>query len=89
VIYKFNTLSRVEIEAMFTLEDLKQTRYIQDLIAESQRRGEHRGEQRGIQRNKLEMIPQLIQVGLSLEQIAKVVGLPLSEVEKAAQTGSP
>jgi predicted transposase/invertase (TIGR01784 family) len=85
VIYKFNTLSRVEIEAMFTLEDLKQTRYIQDLIAESKQRGE----QRGIQRNKLEMIPQLIQVGLSLEQIAKVVGLPLSEVEKAAQTGSP
>ncbi|GAB4216869.1 MAG: Rpn family recombination-promoting nuclease/putative transposase [Synechococcales cyanobacterium] len=38
--YKFKNLSREEIEAMFTMEDLKQTRYVQELMAEKLQEGE-------------------------------------------------
>jgi predicted transposase/invertase (TIGR01784 family) len=58
LVYKFPQMSREEVEAMFTLGDLKQTRVYQEALQEGERRGEQRGEQRGKlegeQRGKLE-----------------------------------
>ncbi|GAB4217575.1 MAG: hypothetical protein OHK0012_22440 [Synechococcales cyanobacterium] len=42
--YKFKNLSREEIEAMFTMDDLKQTRYVQELMAEKLQEGRQEGE---------------------------------------------
>jgi predicted transposase YdaD len=47
LVYKFPEMSREEVEAMFTLGDLKQTRVYQEALQEGERRGEQRGEQRG------------------------------------------
>lgn len=35
IVYKFSTLTRAEIEAMFTLDELRSTRYFQDVAAEA------------------------------------------------------
>lgn len=50
LVYKFPQMSREEVEAMFTLSDLKQTRVYQEALQE----GEQRGEQRGKLEGKLE-----------------------------------
>jgi predicted transposase/invertase (TIGR01784 family) len=49
LVYKFPEMSREEVEAMFTLGDLKQTRVYQEALQEGERRGEMRGELRGKQ----------------------------------------
>ena len=54
LLYKFPQMSREEVEAMFTLGDLKKTRVYRDALQEGQRLGEQCGEQRGEQRGKLE-----------------------------------
>jgi predicted transposase YdaD len=47
LLYKFPQMSREEVEAMFTLGDLKKTRVYRDALQEGQRLSEQRGEQRG------------------------------------------
>jgi predicted transposase/invertase (TIGR01784 family) len=59
VIYKFPQLSNKELEAMFTLTEWKQTKFYQEAKEEG----------------KLETIPILIQLGLSLEEIAEKLNL--------------
>jgi len=54
--YKFKNLSREEIEAMFTMEDLKQTRYVQELMAEKLQEGRHLGRQEGRQEGEQAII---------------------------------
>ncbi|WP_026101851.1 Rpn family recombination-promoting nuclease/putative transposase [Geminocystis herdmanii] len=49
LVYKLNQLTREEIEAMFTLDDLKQTRYFQDVAADAKLEGIKEGIQEGIQ----------------------------------------
>jgi predicted transposase YdaD len=44
VVYKFPQKSREEIEAMFELSDLKQTRVYQEALAEGEAKGEVQGE---------------------------------------------
>lgn len=56
---------------------LKQTQVYQEAFAE----GEHRGELKA----KLETIPELIGLGLSLEQIAGALKLPLEVVQQTSQ----
>lgn len=47
LVYKFPEMSREEVEAMFTLCDLKQTRVYQEALQEGERRGEQRGKLEG------------------------------------------
>jgi len=47
LIYKLKTLSREEIERMFTLGDLRQTRVYQEAKQEGRQEGRQEGEQRG------------------------------------------
>ena len=124
-IYKLPQLSRQEIEAMFGLSDLRETRFYQEALEEGRlesrqealeegrlegrlegleegrleglqegrqegrqeghQEGLEEGFQRGEYRTKLTVVQQLLQIGMSLEQIAQVVELPLEEVERMAQ----
>ena len=62
-------MSREEIEAMFELSDLKQTKVYQEAKLEG----------------KLESVPSLLALGLAVEQVAQALGLSVEQVRKAAQ----
>lgn len=72
LIYKFTELPTKEIEAMFTLEDLKKTRVYQEAEAEGQIKG------------KLETIPLLLEAGFTVEVIAERLGLDIQLVRQVA-----
>ncbi|WP_017653146.1 Rpn family recombination-promoting nuclease/putative transposase [Fortiea contorta] len=80
LIYKLPNLSREEMAKMFGLSDLKQTRFYQEVFAEGKEEGKEEG--------KLETIPQLLALGLSIEQIAQALGLDEQVVRLAAQPKS-
>ncbi|MEH1933442.1 MAG: Rpn family recombination-promoting nuclease/putative transposase [Nostoc sp.] len=77
LVYKFPKMSRKEIEGMFGLSDLKQTRVYQE------------GKQEGGREEKFRMIPLLLRLGLSFEETAKELGLSLEEVQQEMQKQPP
>jgi predicted transposase/invertase (TIGR01784 family) len=77
IVYKFPQTSRQELEAMLGLGDLKETRFYQE--------AEQEGEQKGQYKAKMESVPRLLQMNLTLEQIAQALDLPIDDVRKAAQ----
>ncbi|WP_445636880.1 Flagellar assembly protein H [Nostoc sp. DSM 114161] len=81
LVYKFPTMSREEIEGMFGLSDLKQTRVYQE--------GKQEGQREGARQEKLRMIPLLLRLGLSFEETAKELGLNLEEVQQEIQKHPP
>jgi predicted transposase/invertase (TIGR01784 family) len=82
-----------EIQEMFGLSDLKQTRVYQQAFAEGEREGEQKGEQKGKQegiqegerRGKLLAVPAMLAAGLTVEQVAQALSLTVDEVRQAAQ----
>lgn len=68
IVYKFPHKSQAEIQAMLGLGDLKQTRVYQE----------------GKLEGKLEAVPRLLKLGLTLEQVAEALELEVAEVRKAA-----
>ncbi|MCV3213750.1 Rpn family recombination-promoting nuclease/putative transposase [Plectonema radiosum NIES-515] len=81
LIYKLPRLSREEMGKMFGLNELKQTRFYQEVFAEGKLEGKLEGKEEG----KLETIPQLLALGLSIQQIAQALGLDEQVVRQAAQ----
>ncbi|PLZ86477.1 hypothetical protein CEN45_08230 [Fischerella thermalis CCMEE 5198] len=73
LVYKFPQMSRQEIEAMFGLSELKQTRVYQEALEE------------GEQKAKLEAVPKLLALGLTVEQIAQALDLDTAQVQELAQ----
>lgn len=71
-VYKFGDLSREEIEAMLGLSELKQTKVYQEAKLEG----------------KLEVVPVLLKVGLTVEEIASQLDLEIAAVEEVAQQAS-
>ncbi|MHC5934220.1 Rpn family recombination-promoting nuclease/putative transposase [Nostoc sp.] len=96
LIYKLPRLSQEEIGRMFGSNELKQTRFYQDVFAEGRQEGKQEGRQEGReegrqegrQESKLEMIPHLLALGLSIQQIAQMLGLDEQLVRQAAQPKS-
>ena len=96
-VYKLPEKSRKEIEAMFGLSELKQTKVYQEAklegilegkqegILEGKLQGILEGKQEGILEGKLKSVPKFIDEGLSLEIIARALDLPLEVVEQAAK----
>ncbi|MEB3220262.1 MAG: Rpn family recombination-promoting nuclease/putative transposase [Nostocales cyanobacterium 94392] len=82
LVYKFPLMSRKEIEAMFGLSDLKQTKVYQEAVEEGKEEGIQQGIQQGMQQKSLELVPVLLRLGLSLEQIANELNLSLEQVRK-------
>jgi predicted transposase/invertase (TIGR01784 family) len=77
MVYKFPQKSRQEIATMLGVDDLKQTRFYQEVFAE--------GKQEGIQEGKREAISRMLDLGLELETIAQCLDLPLEVVREEAQ----
>jgi predicted transposase/invertase (TIGR01784 family) len=76
LIYKLSRLDRREIEAMFSLNELRQTRVFQEALEEGRQEGRQEGENAG----KLASVPLLLQLGATPEQIATSLGLSLEQV---------
>ncbi len=73
---------------MFELNDLRQTRFFQDVFEEGKKQGKQEVFEEAKQEAKLEAIPQLLAFGLSIEQIAQGLGLDEQVVRQAAQPKS-
>lgn len=69
VVYKFPKISRKELEQMLGLGDLKETKFYQEAKQET----------------KLEAVPRLLKMGLTVEQVAQALDLSVEEVKKATQ----
>ena len=78
-------MSREEIEAMFELSDLKQTKVYQEAKLE----GKIEGKLEGIVEGKLQSVPRLLALGLTAEQIAQALGLSVEQVRRVAQNQRP
>ena len=72
LIYKFSNYSRQELEAMFGLTEWQKTRFYQEIEEEM----------------KLETIPKLLNEGLNVEQIARVLELDIQIVEQVIKKQS-
>ncbi|MEH1832062.1 MAG: Rpn family recombination-promoting nuclease/putative transposase [Nostoc sp.] len=84
LIYKLPRLSQEEIGKMFELNDLRQTRFFQDVFEEGKKEGFEEAKQEA----KLEVIPHLLAFGFSIEQIAQALGFDEQLVRQAAQPKS-
>ena len=78
LVYKFPRLTPEEIAAMFGQQELEQTRFYQELV----RRGLEQGLERGRREGKLEAIPRMAALGLTVEQIAGALELDLAVVQE-------
>ncbi|MBW4648191.1 MAG: Rpn family recombination-promoting nuclease/putative transposase [Kastovskya adunca ATA6-11-RM4] len=85
LVYKLPRISRREIEAMFSLSDLKQTRVYQEALEEGRQEGKQQGRQEGRQEGKLESVPFMLNLGATVEQIAEALGLDVEQVRQVAQ----
>lgn len=69
LIYKFSNKTRQELEAMFGLTEWQQTKFYQEVEQET----------------KLKTVPRLLNMGLSVEQIAQALELEVEVVRKAIE----
>ncbi|MBW4509652.1 MAG: Rpn family recombination-promoting nuclease/putative transposase [Scytonematopsis contorta HA4267-MV1] len=76
VIDKFANLSREELEVMLNLESLKKSKVYQE--------GKEEGREEGALETKLQMVPKLIKLGLSIEQVAESLELDMETIKKVA-----
>ncbi|MBD1928418.1 DUF2887 domain-containing protein [Trichocoleus sp. FACHB-90] len=77
LLYKFTRLSREELAQMLEIDDeFRQTRMYQSIKQEGKIEG------------KLESVPGLLALGLSMEQIAGVLGLTVEQVQQASDNQS-
>ncbi|MCZ8117783.1 MAG: Rpn family recombination-promoting nuclease/putative transposase, partial [Microcystis sp. LE18-22.4A] len=87
LVYKLPLLNRREIETMFSLDELKQTQYFQDVREEARQEGRQEGREEGRLNKALEAVPRLLALGLSVEQVASALELEVKQV-KAIQKGT-
>ncbi|EGJ33166.1 MULTISPECIES: Rpn family recombination-promoting nuclease/putative transposase [Moorena] len=85
LVYKLPLLSRREIEAMFSLSDLRQTKVYQEAKAEGRLEGIQEGIQEGEIQGKLKSIPRLLALGLTVEQVAQALELEVEQVTQVVQ----
>ncbi|MBD2493437.1 Rpn family recombination-promoting nuclease/putative transposase [Nostoc sp. FACHB-280] len=77
LIYKFSSYTRQELEAMFGLTEWRQTRFYQEVKEEVQQETELA--------TKLKTVPRLLNEGLSVEQIARVLELDIEIVRQTIE----
>ncbi|MFN9732467.1 MAG: Rpn family recombination-promoting nuclease/putative transposase, partial [Microcystis sp.] len=81
LIYKLPKMNRKEIEAMFSLSDLRETKVYQEALEEGREEGREEGELTA----KLNSIPRLSVLGLTREQIAQALDLEIEQVEEVIE----
>jgi predicted transposase/invertase (TIGR01784 family) len=84
IVYKFPRMSREEIQAMFSLSEVKQTRFYQEAFTE----GMEEGKEQGKREVTLKAVRQFLALGFSLEHIAQGLSLSLEEVRQVAEQES-
>lgn len=84
---------------MFSLDELKQTQYFQDVREEARQEGRQEGREQGREEGReegieqgrlnkaLEAVPRLLALGLSVEQVASALELEVKQV-RAIQNGT-
>ncbi|MDM3847150.1 MAG: DUF2887 domain-containing protein [Aphanizomenon gracile PMC649.10] len=72
LVYKFSSYSRQELETMFGLTEWQKTRFYQEVEEET----------------KLKTIPRLLNEGLTVEQIARILELDIEVVKQAIKQQS-
>jgi len=72
LLYKFNNLSREEIEDMFTLADLKETKVYQEALQEG----------KGIATQQFFQALSLLKSGTTAEKVAEITGLTIEQVKQ-------
>jgi predicted transposase/invertase (TIGR01784 family) len=84
--YKFKDKSHKEIMQMLGIEEeiLRETRAFQEILTEGKLEGKLEGKIEG----KIETVPLLRRLGLSDEQIAKELGVPLELVQRVPKASS-
>lgn len=86
LLYKFKNLSRKEIEAMFTLADLKETRVYQEAFEEGKLEGEIKGKLKGKLEGKIENSRQIaknmLDSGISVDQVVRFTGLTMEQLNQ-------
>ncbi|MDJ0582413.1 Rpn family recombination-promoting nuclease/putative transposase [Crocosphaera sp.] len=82
LVYKLPLISRQEIEKMFSLSDLRETKVYQEALEE----GIEQGRQQGELAAKIASIPRLVALGLSVEQIAQALDLDIEQVRKSVKS---
>jgi predicted transposase/invertase (TIGR01784 family) len=85
LVYKLPQMNREEIEAMFTLSDLRQTQVYQEALEEGRGEGREEGREEGRLLAKLESIPRFFALGLSVEQIARALDIEIERVRQILQ----
>jgi predicted transposase/invertase (TIGR01784 family) len=92
LIYKLPKMNRKEIEAMFSLSDLRETKVYQEALEEGREEGIEQGieqvlngRQEGELSAKLNSIPRLSVLGLSVEQIAQALDLEIEQVQQVIE----
>ena len=88
VLYKLPNLRREEIEAMLGLDLLRQTRVYQEAKEEGIEQGIEQGIERGKLQTKLEMVPLLLELGLSVQEVSVRLQFDEETVRKAAENQS-
>lgn len=79
-VYKFANLSREEVEAMLGV-NLEETKVYQEAKAE----GREEGREEGKQELKLELVPRMIARGMTIEEVAELLGLAIAQVRQATK----
>ncbi|MFQ3607195.1 MAG: Rpn family recombination-promoting nuclease/putative transposase [Chloroherpetonaceae bacterium] len=95
-ILAYKNLTEAEVKAMLEIEEalLKDTPFYKEVFAkgkaegrlEGEQKGRLEGEQKGEQKGKLAAVPILRELGLSDEQIAEKLQLPLANVQSVSRT---
>ncbi|MDB9303730.1 Rpn family recombination-promoting nuclease/putative transposase [Nodularia spumigena CS-591/12] len=78
-VYKFANLSREEVEAMLGV-NLEETRVYQEAKAE--------GREEGREGLKLELVPRMLERGLTIEEVSQLLGLTPEQVRLATEQNS-
>jgi predicted transposase/invertase (TIGR01784 family) len=77
LLYKFKNLNRKEIEAMFTLADLKETRVYQEAYEE----GKLEGKLEGKIENTFQIAKNMLDSGIAVDQVVKFTGLTIEQID--------
>ena len=77
VLYKFSKFRREEVKQMIDVSGFKQSRLYQDIKLE--------GKLEGLMEGKLEVVPQLLSRGFTVEQTAQILKLTVEQVHQGIQ----
>lgn len=77
LLYKFPRLTREEIEAMFSVSDLKKSKVYQEALQEGREEGREEG--------RIEIAKEMLANGMSVELVHQMTKLPLVDIQRLVE----